>query len=755
MSFRFSIRKTVEILLTLSVIVLTSCSDFLNEKKQEPQTIELKNPTFVCLRTLPEKINHYIEGTLASADIREGVDCAKESLIYFKNKTRGALTDAYTVEDVRNFFGKYFLKRNNVSPEFAVQLFKMKKVILGGDEKSLTKTEIQKLVDLLDLVKEDAVLLSPHFPILIGKKIHPEWEGIDVAVEKLRATLWVLLRKVDLVNSEYKIDDLKKFFEGLNQFTNSPQSFSIYQKVDKNMDLIKAAKTLVVGEGTRFDNIQDWEEALGTVLQIYKQGLRYHYFMKNEVLRDPKNLNQLIVFIEDTLQIIEESLPMRRHGEISFAMIDNLIDKVMATSTIDSEAVNATYKKVILRLLDPRRQGDARGLNGFEKRHLVALKQEWKSYRLHQLFINQLPFDSENSIGRSELLQAISTFEAKTYIKRILSSNSLEQEALLDSWIQGVKFLESSWPVVFNTEGKVIIVNRPLTLRQTWRSLSRWNLMRSAAMALVHGYGPRLLGVDDLKRWYADFQFLGEELKVFDKRSGNSGARSFNEANLFTFSANGNAVVDSAEAFEFVSLLVSGGGISAEAIRLDMIQQGCALPELDIFEYPWLNENCFKHNLRKKIDHYFNNMPGLVAEISKLNSIEWDSFYSNLMATSRVSSAKGGKVETADLRTAIMILHYTEILMSVYDQNSSGGLDLEEVRLAAPRFLEFMKSVSPVKWELLVEDFFVYLAFKGEKPDRGGYTKYSFERLFVGLGEVSRGKILRVFKVLKDEAAKK
>ena len=274
-------------------------------------------------------------------------------------------------------------------------------------------------------------------------------------------------------------------------------------------------------------------------------------------------------------------------------------------------------------------------------------------------------------------------------------------------------------------------------------------------MALVHGYGPRLLGVDDLKRWYADFQFLGEELKVFDKRSGNSGARSFNEANLFTFSANGNAVVDSAEAFEFVSLLASGGGISAEAIRLDMIQQGCALPELDIFEYPWLNENCFKQNLRKKIDHYFNNMPGLVAEISKLNSIEWDSFYSNLMAASRVSSPKGGKVETADLRTAIMILHYTEILMSVYDQNSSGGLDLEEVRLAAPRFLEFMKSVSPVKWELLVEDFFVYLAFKGEKPDRGGYTKYSFERLFVGLGEVSRGKILRVFKVLKDEAAKK
>jgi len=759
MFFRFTIRNTVGLILVMSALVLASCSDFLNEKKQEPQTIELQNHSFTCLKSLPEKINQYIGGTVSPSDIREGFDCGTESLTYFKNKTRGSLGDAYTLEDVRNFFGKYFLKRNNVSPEFAAQLFKLKKVILGGDEKYLTKVEIQKLVDLLDLVKDHAVLLAPHFPVLIGKKVDPDWSSVDIAVERLRDTLWVLLREVVLVNSEYKFNDLKKFFEGLSQFTNSPQSLYVYQKVENNMDVFEAVKNIVVGEDTRFDNIHDWEEALRTILQIYKQGLRYHYFIQKDSAHDQRSLDRLILFIDDSLQIIEESLPMRRQGAISFSVIDNLIDKMVAfhliSGDLSAEAIKESYKKLILRILDPRRHGDSRGLNGFEKAHFVAFKQDWKSYRLHQFFISQLSFDREKTIGRDELLRAISAFDAKNYISNVLSRNSLEQEALLASWNQGAKLLSSPWPVMFNEDGKVIIVNQPLIVRQTWASLTRWNLMRASANSLVLGYGPKVLRVDDFQRWYDDFNLLGIEIKAFDPRTRNSGDRSFKEANLFSFSGDGNLFVDGREAFEYVSLLISGGVNSAETLRSDMVRLQCGIAAKDVFGFPWLSEACFKENLKRHASRYFNNMPGLVNAISKMNSAQWDDFYSNLMAAARVSPASENKVETADLRTAIMILHYAEILMSVYDQNSNGGLDLQEVRAAAPRFFEFIKGVSPIKKDFIVNDFFAYLVFKGEKPDLKGYGAFMAERTFSGLGEVSRDKILRVFKVLKDEAAKK
>jgi hypothetical protein len=159
--------------------------------------------------------------------------------------------------------------------------------------------------------------------------------------------------------------------------------------------------------------------------------------------------------------------------------------------------------------------------------------------------------------------------------------------------------------------------------------------------------------------------------------------------------------------------------------------------------------------LRSEAGRYFDNLPGLTKEISKLTNAQWDQFYQNLMVSSRISDANGAKIETTDLRTAVMILHYVEILMSVYDRDQNGSLNEDEIDQAAPRFAEFMRTVSPIKKDFAVRDFFIYLVFYGKKPTALDYAIFKPKDLFINLGQVSRGKILRVFKVLKDEAAKK
>src|SRR5690606_29875104 len=134
---------------------------------------------------------------------------------------------------------------------------------------------------------------------------------------------------------------------------------------------------------------------------------------------------------------------------------------------------------------------------------------------------------------------------------------------------------------------------------------------------------------------------------------------------------------------------------------------------------------------------------------------KWDEFYSNLISTARISPAKGGKIETADLRTAVMILHYTESLMGVFDLNQSGKLSVDEIRAAAPRFYEFMKAQSPTGAKFIVTDFFLYLVHKGKKPTPGSYAYFQAQKAFTSFEDVGRDKILRVLRVLKDEAAKK
>jgi hypothetical protein len=101
-----------------------------------------------------------------------------------------------------------------------------------------------------------------------------------------------------------------------------------------------------------------------------------------------------------------------------------------------------------------------------------------------------------------------------------------------------------------------------------------------------------------------------------------------------------------------------------------------------------------------------------------------------------------------------MILHYTESLMSVYDANQDGKLNVDELQAAAPRFSEFMKAAAPFGANFLVNDFFLYLVYKGQKPTLMKYFYFQVEKALNSLEDVGRDKILRVFKVLKDEGSK-
>ncbi len=772
--------SSVSLLLAVTLAGAVSCTNFLDEKRESPQTIEMSNARFTCLQALPEEINQFLQGTVSDSDIHGGFDCAKDALVYFKNKTKGTFPDAYTMEDLRNFFGKYFLKKNNVSSEFGGELFKLKQVLLGGSDKYITKTEIQRLVELLDVVRDQATKVAPYMPTLLAANKQPTWIQVDQATDQFSEGIWQIFKQIDVANSNYSFEDLKKFMDGLEKFINVAEPFYLTAKLGSHFVLVEAAKNVLIGDRNNLRNTQDWHVALNTVMGVYREALRYVYFIKIEDpatqfplgLFKPKQMSPLelekavVLVFKDALDLLEKSLPVQRDGVISFASIDNLLDTMETRGFmprgLSSASIKETYKKVILRMLDPQRRGDSRGLVGLERNHIVALKHEVKIFQLHQEFIDSLKFDAQSTISFTEIDGAVKGFNADKAIADNYSVESLEQEALREAWIEGKALLIRKFPVFFNQDGRQVIMGRPDLYRQTWGSLTRWNVMRALSRAMLLGYGnthnPVLsrenIVESGLEQWYSDFNTLGVELKAFDPRSVNSGARSFKEANFFTSGGNGDNVMDANETFDFVSLLVSGGMSSAESIRLDLLKT-CALNDRDVFDYPWMDETCFSAVLRRNFPRYFNNLPGMVLEIMPMKDDQWKAFYGNLMASARAAPSQGGKVETSELRTAVMLLHYTESLMSVYDENHDGKLNREELKKAAPRFLEFMKSVSPVKADFMVTDFFLFLVYKGKKPTLGEYTLFQTQKAFGSLEDVGRDKILQVFNVLKSQAATK
>lgn len=745
---------------------LGACTRFLKEKNPEPQSLEMSDAKFLCLQHLPDQLHKFIRGQVMDQDIREGFRCTTEALLYFKNKTRGTYAEAYAPEDLRNFFGKYFLKENNVTPVFAMELFKLKKALFGGSDKIITKLEIQKVVDLLNQLKEQAVFMAPHMITLLGQNPDPTPEDLDQAIQQVSQSLLAILKQVDLVNSNYSFEDLKKLMEGLDDFINTADTFHLNEKLSSNMKVVEAAKNIVISENVALDRFRDWQVIFKTGTGLYREVLRYLYFLKGEDLDHPQRLQALLTMVSNAFQILEESLPMQTQGGIHFNLIDSLLDRLeekkWLPAQLSSEALKQTYKKIILRGLDPYRHHDPRGLHTLTRTHVLVLKQELKSFQIHQNFIDQLKWDQKDRVRFKDLKRAALAYTPRSYIRDVLKTGDLEEESLLRTWKQGRDLLLKKHPVVFDSSGRLRVTPRLQREERSWNSLTKWNLMRALTRFLHLGYGqkegfsdmPEEISPEGLKLWYEDFRQIGQELKAFDRRSQNAGARSFREANLFTFGGNGDGLMSVAETFDFVSFLIAGGMSSAEEIRQAMLLggRGCGLKEKDIFDYPMLNEECFKAQLRQNFPLYFSNLPGLVKEVSALSENEWNEFYSNLMKGARGVTSEGGPVETSDLRTAVMILHYVESLMSVYDRDLSGKLNEGEIRDAAPRFYEFMKVSSPVDSPWLVKDFFLYLLIKGEKPTVLSYSYFQGEKIFGRFQEVGRGEILRVFKVLKEDS---
>jgi hypothetical protein len=759
---------------------LAACGKFLNEAKDQRQALELDG-NFACLEKTPAQITQFVAGEIQPAELEQGIECGKQALVYFSKNTKGSLPEAYAPEDLRKFLGKYFLKENNFSPAFAVELFKLKRVLLGGSALALTKAEIQKLVDLMELLKAPLAALAPHIPRLLAQAPTATLDQLDEGIARWSQLLVTLSRNAELLSAQYSVQDLKGFLAELNGFLGKSSAYGFYQTVKEYGPLLESVKNIFLGEVAHFDSPKDWERAIGTLTGLHLQILRYFYFISNPNANSQQKIQVWSLMIDGGFRVLDQSLAMRQQARIPFKDLDVFLDQLAAKKlwpkSLSVRVIKNLYKTLVLRMLDSRRdKQDARDLEAVERSHFMALHHEWRIFKLHQSFFDELPFDKNGFISLPQIATAVLQSDAhlQEMVKK-LSSESLEQDRLLIAWTEGRALLMQDFPALFDSMGRLVIVPDPQKEFHTRNSLIRWNVLRGLSRLMLLGYGSRLsadiaknkMSEDGLSQWYADFRDLGREMKSFDPRSENSGARSFKEANFFTFHGNGNSDMDFQETFDFIGLLTSGGMVSAESLRQGMLSNQCGLAQLDAFEFPMLKESCFKKHLQESIGQEFRNLPGLVREVQKMSTAEWEAFYLNLMAASRTETPQGGAVETSDLRTAVMLLHYTESLMIVYDLDHNGRLSVAELSLAAPRFEEFMKVSSPALvqsfskkfpklGQSLVKTFFLYLVYRGKKPAGLSldFIWFLAQKNLDSLGEVSRDSILRVFKVLKDEAAK-
>ncbi|WP_413557496.1 hypothetical protein [Bdellovibrio sp. HCB209] len=768
--------KAMLSILLASVMLTTAvgCSDFINGRETKEEELQFANDKLVCLKDVPASLKRFSNGDAEKSEIYKSVDCLRQALQYFQKKTYGAQGNAYTVEEMRRFFSKYFLKENVVTPEFALELMKIKKALLGGSSNNLTKDEITRLVDVLAIVRDEAVDLAPHIKLLLLRTPNDaaNWQQVSAGTEQLRVGLQRILEKTELSRSDYSFEDGKRALRGFKEFVKEKDTEA---RVSQWLPVVEAVKNVLMGREATLATYSQWKGSLNSLIDLYGLYLKYYYVIHNFDTSNEGKVREVTQFIGQAIDLLEGCPQITTRGMIPLEDIDNLIETILNIPQVKNVvnirpvSVETLYRAAILRLLEPGRNGDSRGILGLEKKHIVSLRREYNVWRLVQSFVDYQLGSSrkvDTPITRKELLSSYDQFNFGRIIRQGLSSDPYEHIALENAWKDYGDLLTSRM-IVYNKKGRIEEFNNNSELTTNWTGLTKANLMRAMSRALMLAYGKdtseqlskATIRPDGLYTWYEDFKELMFDLKAFDRRTGNTASRSFQEANFFTFSGNGDDYMNQVETYEFISLLFSAGLSSSDSIYKDMIAEGCGnslglIENRDPLGFFYMNSQCFETRFRQHFDKYFDNLPEMSKYVAHMTQEEWNEFYSTLRFLARMSTKEDeGFVEVANIRTMVTIVHYIESIMVTYDKDRNQLLSLDEVYTATPRFLPYIKKTTTVSFETLLNQGFAYLVFYGKEGNAAELAWFQAQKIW--MNEAPRMNLLRVIKFIKVKDTEK
>ena len=748
--------------------MLLGCSDYLNGKKKEDQVLKFSNDRFACLNTVPESLRNIVADQSTPEKVEETLLCLESSLSYFKKRTKGTVPEGYSVQDLRSFFGNYLGDRDRVSDEMAAQMMKVKKALFGGTDLVIAKTELQGLIDLLSTIRTEVAGLKPFWDIILVKdRIKPTKDFLLQSHAKFAETLTRIVLKTNLVNSDYTFEDFKSLLNEAEQFVRRAPGTSGVEFI-KWVPLIESVKIHLFTDNADMSSTAKWKDAVSMVMTLHHIYSLYQYHYKGHDFYSPEAFDTGDEMLFNFISLLDKSWWMKTDG-IPFYETEKLLqaleDRGLLPETTDAKSTFEAYQTIVKNLLSRDSETRSIGLKTLARKHVATLKNEYRAFKAIQNFNNSMP----QRFTYADLIKNLN----KNPAVHLSQFPEISDDLLKLSWKDWKTHLLQPHPLLYLKTGELLLDRHAKDSNEwSWVSLSHLNVMRFLNRVLMLSFGTQhvmdltqeTLNEESLNRFYTEFWNFGVKLKAFDERSGNSGKRTFFEADHFVYSGNGDEKVTVQESFELVNVIFSAGLSGLGKIQEDLNKSACVLPEKDTFQNYWLEENCFKKILRQNFGVYFKNLPALKKWIAGLNDTEWEAFYSELIGFSRFSPNTVGRIETGDLRAMVVITHYIESMYIKIDKNEDDRLSVSELIDGSQRFIPFFKNqfklkpVGPIfretqakMYDFLVSRAFACMVISGEMPSLSSCSPTFFKNMLKTKPYSNRTRILRTLNAFKAQ----
>ena len=778
MTFRFNQFLNIMMGLCLTLAGM-SCSEFLKGKPKKQDVITLENKSLECSKNLKENFAKMFKSELSEAKIDETFDCLNKTIELFIKKVEGKQNaNQFTAEELVKIMN-LFQPDTAMTIESASEILNLKKALFGGAPEFITKNELELVRNYLKVVHIESKKNSEYMQIYSFdvEKNKLSSEHIKNGFKQLRESLKTLLGHTQIYKSEYGYTDFVKLLETL--------SMTSTDEGKQNILMLGHVVYLVQGD-VKLKTESDYHLVIDNLVDLAELYAEFTYAELEFKITEKKKFIQLIQFMEKSIQILESSVQYRFTKLIKVESLDPLISELLDKKVIPLDVKKATfldfYKRSFLRVFNDNKKLSPESFKGLSEIMVKNIKREFYVFRTSMDFINSIHFDFKSKYSVVEIQGAMKKFKAEEWLKRTKNIDPVLRAEVLKGFEELRTEALSKQSIIFN-DGKMVLAYDQNKTLLDWAALTDALYNKLLARALLIGWGEVSADFDLNKsylyeigmfNWYADFKQFGVEIKLFDPRTINNGPDSFLEASLFSAAGQGAKKLTYLELLQFVNMLLSGGGTVTDQIRLDMNAAQCGLAEKDVFDFPWLSEDCFRKNFRVNQKNYFVHLPHFSAFLSRLSEAEYNSYFADLLEVARRDAKEKGRIETADIRSLSMLTMYIESVYATFDKFMPvQSLSINEVRSAFPRFNVFIKEFAEKEgvlenWNVFYnhcrlsyteDDFlreaFVFMVFNGRLPEDRDFNKFTCHTkgLFNIQGEVSRKNILNTFKVLKTVLA--
>ena len=264
-----------------------------------------------CLNGIDNKVTLYLKGQLDERQITLVSNCLQTALQVFKNQVHGQKRGEFTPYELRKFIQDLFLQDNIIRDPLLNQLARLKHVIIGGGENTLTKKDIEKFIVFVEILKKSAVFFQPYLKALHvlnqkdSKKDLNLLKTIDQDLKKSISRVSIFFKSFA---NPYPLKDMEALFRELDFFPDHHYNISLLKE---KTSLIGALKSFIFGRSEPHIAPEEWDGFFTTSAYLISAYVNWTILKKQSQWLSPKGTKALSRVINNGILFLSLALQNR------------------------------------------------------------------------------------------------------------------------------------------------------------------------------------------------------------------------------------------------------------------------------------------------------------------------------------------------------------------------------------------------------------------------------------------------------------